>query len=446
MSGAVDLWVLNLECCDGTSCMLTCTQSLPSTNRSLQLYGEKGNICLTEFWNFDTSVLATMDTEGSIRIPYTHPPTAKHAPHPHVCDWMRGPRILLASSADLASQACHVLDIIEAAEASAKSATYIDVASRFGSLPRLPRCIPRREGASRILLGILPFSRLTNKLEAFALLDQAWALGINMFDSGHVYGTAENTFGAWIKARQVPRDALILVGKAGHPSRGQSRLREIRKDVIESCRRLCVSYLDVVLLHRDDESMSVQEILDLLKVLKDEGLVSAWGVSNWRPQRVEELALAAEACGQKVAMNSPQVSLATPTEPVWPGTVHWDGAAADVAKRYHIPTLGWSALAEGYLVNDTLKPTWACEENAARRSRLHELSHRTGMSAAAWAVRYALNIAEHVVVGTTSPEHLVDLVRGSKVCEEAVARWLRDGGEMPAVVDGKVISRSSTSR
>jgi len=189
----------------------------------------------------------------------------------------------------------------------------------------------------------------------------------------------------------------------------------------------------MLLLHRDDDSMAVPEILSYLVPLRQEGLVKAWGVSNWRPARVEELALAAQACGEKVAMNSPQVSLATPTQPMYEGTTHWDAAAAEVARRHRIPTLRWSALAGGYLVTGSRDALWASEENEARRDRLQEISRRTGLSMAAWAVRYALNVAEHVVIGTAQTEHLVELVRGAQPCSAEVARWLRVGGEPPVM-------------
>ena len=47
-------------------------------------------------------------------------------------------------------------------------------------------------------------------------------------------------------------------------------------------------------------------------------LCAAWGVSNWTTPRLRALAAAAAARGAAVAATSPQVSLATPVEPVPP--------------------------------------------------------------------------------------------------------------------------------
>ena len=97
----------------------------------------------------------------------------------------------------------------------------------------------------------MPLARL-NKTDAFALLDQAFALGVTAIDTAHVYGAAETQLGAWLQARQVPRAAVFLIGKAGHPSRGRARVREARKDARESLARLGVESFDLLLLHRDD--------------------------------------------------------------------------------------------------------------------------------------------------------------------------------------------------
>merc|ERR1712228_702383 len=103
-------------------------------------------------------------------------------------------------------------------------------------------------------------------------------------------------------------------------------------------------------------------------------------------------------------MNSPQVSLTTPVQPIYEGTTHWDDATAEIAATHCIPTLGWSPLAGGYLVDDandaSIYPSWVSDENLARKEQLHELSKKLSLSAAALAVRYALFIVEHVVVGT----------------------------------------------
>merc|ERR1712003_427302 len=95
---------------------------------------------------------------------------------------------------------------------------------------------------------------------------------------------------------------------------------------------------------------------------------------------------------------------------------HWDEATAEVTAIHAIPTLGWSPLAGGYLTDTvadaSMYPSWSSEDNEARRWRLHELSKKSGFSVGALAVRYALSIVEHVVVGTRHPDRLVELVRG----------------------------------
>ena len=109
-----------------------------------------------------------------------------------------------------AAQACHVLDILEAAERARVSGAREAVrAAPDVALPRLPRALQRApRGTPRIIFGVTALAGLA-KPAAFALLDQAWALGLTAFDSAHVYGPAETMLGTWLRARQVPREAVF---------------------------------------------------------------------------------------------------------------------------------------------------------------------------------------------------------------------------------------------
>lgn len=93
----------------------------------------------------------------------------------------------------------------------------------------------------------------------------------------------------------------------------------------------------------------------------------------------------------------------------------------------------------GFLVESAQDeaPPWASKANFDRRRRLHELSDLTDLKPAAWAVRYALSIVEHVVVGTCRLERLVDLARGVEECDKETAHWLVHGGQMPSCIKSK---------
>jgi aryl-alcohol dehydrogenase-like predicted oxidoreductase len=68
---------------------------------------------------------------------------------------------------------------------------------------------------SRLVLGT---SDLASAKSPTTILDAAWALGITTFDVAPVYGkngAAETALGSWLALRRIPREDVVLVGKAG---------------------------------------------------------------------------------------------------------------------------------------------------------------------------------------------------------------------------------------
>ncbi|TMD19778.1 MAG: aldo/keto reductase, partial [Chloroflexi bacterium] len=65
-------------------------------------------------------------------------------------------------------------------------------------------------------IGSVPelFGKGEDKASAFALMDRAWAAGINYFDTADSYGggLSERIIGDWLKKRGV-RDRLVLSTK-----------------------------------------------------------------------------------------------------------------------------------------------------------------------------------------------------------------------------------------
>ena len=115
-----------------------------------------------------------------------------------------------------------------------------------------------------------------------------WASGCNTFDVAAIYGggECECVLGNWISSRQINRDELVVITKGG--CEGQDKLWKANfgdKDTIllslkSSLQRLQIEYIDSYLLHRDDESIPINEVVDFMSELVNLGLVETWGVSN----------------------------------------------------------------------------------------------------------------------------------------------------------------------
>ena len=146
-------------------------------------------------------------------------------------------------------------------------------------LPRVERPV------SRLILGQ---SALPDDLPA--LYDQFVELGGNAFESARWYPT-EPVLGRWLAGRSDRAD-LFVITKGCHPAvqDGPPRVdpEAIRIDLTESLDRLGLDRVDLYLLHRDDETVPVGEILGALAEHRAAGRIGAAGGSNWTTDRLAE--------------------------------------------------------------------------------------------------------------------------------------------------------------
>ncbi|UCH24646.1 MAG: aldo/keto reductase [Trueperaceae bacterium] len=132
------------------------------------------------------------------------------------------------------------------------------------------------------------FGQGESEAEAFEIMDMAWELGINLFDTADAYGggRSEAAIGKWLKKRgSSVRDKLILSSKVYAPvgdgpnDRGLSR-RHIKRQVETSLKRLGVDHLDLYLIHAPDPDTPLEETLSALSDLVRGGLVHYLGACN----------------------------------------------------------------------------------------------------------------------------------------------------------------------
>jgi aryl-alcohol dehydrogenase-like predicted oxidoreductase len=121
--------------------------------------------------------------------------------------------------------------------------------------------------------------------EAFAIMDRAWQAGITWFDTGDAYGggASESWIGEWAAARGVrPR----LTTKVFHSTTGTSgdvglAPERIRRQIRASLERLRAERVDFYLAHEPDPDVPLQETVACFEELRGEGVVDAWGLSNF---------------------------------------------------------------------------------------------------------------------------------------------------------------------
>jgi len=211
---------------------------------------------------------------------------------------------------------------------------------------------------SRLVQGTVRIgsNRLDQIEKSFVLLDEVYALGCNTFDTAHVYGSGdcERVLGRWIEERGL-RDDVVIITKGAHHNADRKRVTpfDITSDLYDSLARLRVDSVDLYLLHRDDPTVPVGPIVEVLNEHREAGRICAFGGSNWTHERVQRANAYAEAHRlTPFAVSSPQFSLAEMVQAPWEGCVSIGGPSGRAARAWyrmtHMPLFTWSSLAGGF--------------------------------------------------------------------------------------------------
>jgi len=192
---------------------------------------------------------------------------------------------------------------------------------------------------SKVCLGTMTYGDQNTEAEAHEQLDYALARGINFIDTAEMYPVppkadtytrTESMVGTWLKKQ--PRDKIILAGKVSGPRRGLDWIRggppsldraNIREAIEGSLQRLQTDYIDLYQLHWPERNVpmfgqyqfdpagefesgvyqqgeqkawvSIQNQLETLAELVQEGKVRYVGLSNEQPWGVMEFVRIAKA-------------------------------------------------------------------------------------------------------------------------------------------------------
>ena len=129
--------------------------------------------------------------------------------------------------------------------------------------------------------------------EAFAIMDRAWAAGITWFDTGDAYGggRSERWIGRWRADRPV--EGLMLTTKVYHSDVGDPgdtglAPERIRRQIHASLERLGVDRVDYYLAHEPDPDVPLEKTIACFESLREEGLIAAWGLSNYELRELRE--------------------------------------------------------------------------------------------------------------------------------------------------------------
>jgi aryl-alcohol dehydrogenase-like predicted oxidoreductase len=123
-----------------------------------------------------------------------------------------------------------------------------------------------------------------DKAEAIKLVQKAYELGVNFFDTAEAYGPATNE--ELLGEAVAPfRDKVVLATKFGFkggvPSAGvDSRPENIRAVTEASLKRLKTDRIDLLYQHRVDPNVPIEDVAGTVKELIAEGKVKYFGMSE----------------------------------------------------------------------------------------------------------------------------------------------------------------------
>jgi aryl-alcohol dehydrogenase-like predicted oxidoreductase len=291
---------------------------------------------------------------------------------------------------------------------------------------------------AQLVLGTLNFGTRQDRDTSFALLDAFVDEGGRIIDSAHVYGNWEPTappsasermIGAWIASRGV-LDSIYATTKIGHPALddpGSARLdaTSLRTDVEEARENLGLEIIPLVYLHRDSESIPVEDLLASLESFVSDGLIGAYGASNWTASRLRHSREVATSRGWSgFIVNQPGWGLARRRSDTLPGgMVAMDEAMYAFHEESATPASPYSSQSQGYFSRwtrgseDATVRLFDGERNRAIAQRLDVLALAYGVPATelSVAVLLASPFPTLPVIGSTSVDQLRSSFRAATV-------------------------------
>lgn len=288
---------------------------------------------------------------------------------------------------------------------------------------------PTGMAVSRLCFGTWRFGRETggeveiDRDGAHELLDAAWDLGIDFFDTANTYGRpghrSERWIGEWLADRD--RAEVTIASKVGmsvdEGPRGSGLSRKhVRTQLERTLDALGTDYVDLYYVHRWDDETDAAIAMRTLSDLVREGKVCHLGASTMAAWKLTKALWTSDALG---------VEPFSVTQPPWDATqqnaARYEDfdleAYLDVCADQDLAVCPYSPLAGGFLTGKYDRD--GGERSGSRAGRDPESFERKYLSDAAWAVLDAVrSVADET---------------GATPAQVAV-RWLIEHERFPTVV------------
>ena len=268
-----------------------------------------------------------------------------------------------------------------------------------------------KKNFSKIIAGAMTWGswgKQFSKTEIIKLINHCVDNQITTFDHADIYGgyTTETDFGNAFAESGIKRETIQLISKCGIQYISENRNNKVKhynysKDYIiwsaeESLKNLKTDYLDLFLLHRPSPLMQPDDIAEAVSILKQQGKIKAFGVSNFTNSQVDLISKSTV-----VSVNQIEFSL-TEHNAMHDGTL-------DYMMLNNITPMAWSPL--GYVFKDD------SEQTRRIHKQLGELIGKYNATEdqllLAWIMMHPANI--HPVIGTTDYKRITNATKAIQI-------------------------------
>lgn len=264
---------------------------------------------------------------------------------------------------------------------------------------------------SKIISGTMTWGawgKQFSTTEMESMIQHCLSVGITTFDHADIYGgyTTEADFGNAFTVSGVKREDIQLISKCGIQHMGGTRINKVKhydysKDYIvwsveESLKNLKTEYLDLLLLHRPSPLMQADEIAEAITILKKDGKIRDFGVSNFTTSQMDMISLRID-----IDVNQIEFSL-TAHDAMHDGTL-------DYMLTNGIKPMAWSPL--GTIFKEDTEQTRRIHKQLGEL--LDKYNTTEDQLLLAWIMKHPATITP--VVGTTNKIRLQQAMEATKI-------------------------------
>ena len=268
-----------------------------------------------------------------------------------------------------------------------------------------------KKNFSKIIAGAMTWGswgKQFSKTEIIKLTNHCVDNQITTFDHADIYGgyTTETDFGNAFAESGIKRETIQLISKCGIQYISENRNNKVKhynysRDYIiwsaeESLKNLKTDYIDLFLLHRPSPLMQPDDIAEAVSILKQQGKIKAFGVSNFTNSQVDLISKSTV-----VSVNQIEFSL-TEHNAMHDGTL-------DYMMLNNITPMAWSPL--GYVFKDDNEQTRRIHKQLGELMGKYNATEDQLLLA--WIMMHPANI--HPVVGTTDYKRITNATKAIQI-------------------------------